>query len=382
MELKQFFYKTLIVIVTVAALYVLYQVRGILMLFFGAVLFASTVRPIAVKLSARGVPPILSILGIYLVFLGVLLGIGSFLFPALVASAQDLVRSQTTILLSIENTVDRIQEMILGQPVQVPIVRLDELETYLTQIQTSLQEHLQSIFFDSVRIVSEALILFVMALYWFSERDKMEALALKMLPLRHREKFVNIFGEIETALGAYVRGQSILIITVGIFSFVALALLGVRSAIVLAIFAALMEAIPLIGPFLGAIPAILIALLDSPEKAIAVTIAFVIIQQIEAQVLVPKVMERQVGLSPLFVLLAITSGNLLGGLYGAVVAIPIAAALKIIVREFVVAPTVEARKFPVTEDGAVLLAEGPEETAPREMPEPTPPTTPTILTAK
>jgi predicted PurR-regulated permease PerM len=381
MELKSFFYKTLIVIGTLTAVYVLYQVRGILLLFFGAVLFASTVRPIALKLSERGIPPLVSILVIYLVFLGALAGVASVLFPALLANAQELLNSQTAILFAIERSIQRLQEMVTGQPVLFPLVRFSELQAQLTEFQTALQEHYQAILFDGVRLTSEALILFVMAFYWFIERDRVEELALKMLPRRHREKFVSIFGEIETTLGAYVRGQSILVITVGIFSFIALSLLGVRSAIVLAVFAALMEAIPLIGPFLGAIPAILIALLDSPEKAIAVTIAFIVIQQIEAQVLVPKVMERQVGLSPLFVLLALTSGNLLGGLLGAVVAIPIAAALKIMLREFIVRPTLEARKFPVTEDGAVLLDESAAETEPVETPE-TPQSASTIAVAK
>jgi predicted PurR-regulated permease PerM len=178
--------------------------------------------------------------------------------------------------------------------------------------------------------------------------------------------------QVETTLGGYVRGTSILCITVGIFTFIVLSLLGVRSALMLAVFAALMEAIPMIGPFLGAVPAILVALLDSPQKALFVTIAFIIIQQIEAQILVPKVMERQVGLSPLLVLLALTAGNLLGGLIGAVVAIPIAAALMILFREMIVTPTVKAREFPVV-DGAVLLDDSIEETAEPQEPSESPP---------
>lgn len=372
MELKPFFFKTLIVIGTVAALYALYQVRSILILFFLAVLFASTVRPIVLKLAERGVPAVLSILAIYLGVLGGLTALIIFLLPTLLTSLTDLFNSQTVILQSVEETIQRLLAVAFnGTPVRIPLPSVAELQKYITDFQSSSQTDVQAMIFDGVRVVSEALILFVMAFYWFSERDHLEELALKMLRLRHREKFISIFREIETTLGAYVRGQTILCVTVGIFSFASLSILGVRSALVLAVVAALMEAVPMLGPFLGAIPAILIALLDSPEKALLVTVAFIVIQQIEAQVLVPKVMERQVGLSPLFVLLAITSGNLLGGLLGALIAIPIVAAIKIIVREFIISPTVEARKFPIMEGGAVLLDE--EETPPP----PTPPTQPT-----
>lgn len=372
MELRQFFYKTLIVVGTIATLYVLFQVRSILLLFFGAILFASTVRPIARTLSSRGVPPLVSILVIYVGFLASLVGIAVLIVPSILMAFQDLLKSETAIVVGIETVVQRIQNLVLaGAGTQPPLLRASDLLRYIDDIQAASQARVQETLVGGVVVLSEALILFVMALYWFTERDRLEELALKMLRLKHRERFISIFGEIETTLGAFVRGQLILSLTLGVFTFVVLSLLGVRSPLALAVFAALAELIPMVGPIIGAVPAILIALMDSPEKALLVALAFVLIQQIEAQVLVPKVMERQVGLSPLFVLLAITSGNLLGGLGGALIAIPIAAALKIILREFVIAPTVEARKFPVMEDGAVLL----DDTSPAPLSPPAPPAT-------
>lgn len=369
MELRQFFFKTLIVVGTIATLYVLFQVRSILFLFFGAILFASTVRPIARTLSSRGVPPLVSILVIYIGFLASVVGIFLLVVPSILTAFQDLLKSETTIVVGIETVVQRIQNLVLaGASSQPPLLRATDLQHYIADIQTASQMRAQETLVGGVVFLSEALILFVMALYWFTERDRLEELALKMLRLKHRERFISVFGEIETTLGAFVRGQIILSLTLGVFAFVVLSLLGVRSALALAVFAALAELIPMIGPIIGAVPAILVALMDSPEKALLVTLAFVLIQQIEAQILVPKIMERQVGLSPLFVLLAIISGNLLGGLGGALIAIPIAAALKIIVREFLISPTVEARKFPVMEDGAVLL----DDTSPAPTPEPTP----------
>jgi predicted PurR-regulated permease PerM len=193
MELRQFFFKTLILIGTIVALFTLYQVRSILLLFFGAILFASTVRPIVTKLSERGVPALVSILVIYLVFLASLIGMVIILFPTLLTSMQDLVNSQTAILQAIEEVLLRIQTLALnGSEAQVPILRVTELQRYLTEFQASAQENFQAILLDGFRFVSEALILFVMAFYWFTERDHLEQLALRMLRLRHRERFLRL----------------------------------------------------------------------------------------------------------------------------------------------------------------------------------------------
>ncbi len=363
-DLRQFFYKTLIVISTLIGIYLLFEVRSILLLFFGAVLFASTIRPAVVTLQERRVPPLISILVIYLGSLLGIAGIISILFPTFLLSLQDLLKSQTSIFSALDQALQRIEFFASnGAGFQLPLPTVADLQNQLTQIQGSVQSNFDAYLLDGFRAVSEAVILFVLAFYWLTERDRFEEIGTRMVPLRHRERFISIVNEIELTLGAFVRGQTALCLTVGVMAFVALSILGVRSALVLATFAAVTEAIPFIGPILGAIPALLVALTQSPEQALFVGIAYLIIQQLESQLLVPKIMEHQVGLSPLFVLLALTAGNLLGGIVGAVVAIPIAAALSILVRELVIHPTVEANKLPVVE-GAVLFTEpGSEELA-------------------
>lgn len=357
MELRQFFFKTLIVVGTLISLYLLFQVRSLLLLFFGAILFASTVRPLVSVLAGRGIPPILSILVTYIVFLGGIAAILIVLLPAFAVNVQDLLKSQTSILAGLELALQRIREAAMTSAgVDVPIPRVAELQNYLAQFQTGMQQNFQQFFLGGVQTLSEVFIMFILAFYWLTERDHLEEWGLKMAPLRARERIRILINEIETTLGAFVRGQTVLCLVVFALSFIALTVLGVRSALVLAVFAGVVEAVPMIGPILGAIPAILVALISSPEQAIFVAIAFLVIQQFENQILVPKVMERQVGLPPMFVLLAIAAGNLLGGLMGAVVAIPIAAAFKIIVKEFVITPTMEARKMP-TFEGAVLIAD-------------------------
>lgn len=357
MELRNFFYKLLIIAGVLIGLYILFQVRSLLLLFFGAILFASTIQPAVAVLKNRGIPPLASILVIYLAFLGLAIGMVAILFPSLFLSIQDLIQSQSRLTSSLEMVLAQLQGFISNAfGVRVPLPSVAELEKYVSDIQQGSQQGLDSYLFDGFRLGSEAVILFVLAFYWLTERGHFEEVGLRMIPLRHRDRFRGIFGDIEMTLGAFVRGQIILCATVGVLAFIALSVLGIRSAVLLAVFAAVAEAIPMIGPIIGAIPAILVALLYSPQQALLVAGAYLVIQQFESQVLIPKVMERQVGLSPLFVLLALTAGNVLGGIPGALVAIPIAAALRILARDLVIAPTVAANAFPVVE-GAVLITE-------------------------
>ncbi|MGE5138888.1 MAG: AI-2E family transporter [Rudaea sp.] len=358
MELRQFFFKTLIFIGTLAGLYVLYSVRGTLLLLFGAILFASTIRPVVTFLKSRGVPTIVSALGSYLAFLIAVAVMLVVFVPALLSGVDELLRSQYYIFAVIADLLQRAQSLTAdGTGFRLPVPDAATLQQQVTNLQTTAQGNFQTYLVGGFSAVTQTLFLFVMSFYWLTERDRIERVGARMVPINQRERFLSIFNQIETTLGAYVRGQTILCVTVGVLAFVALSVLDIRMALMLAVFAGIAEAIPMLGTIIGAVPAILLALTESPEKAIMVGIAYLVSQQLEAQLLVPKVMERQVGLSPLLVLLALTAGDLLAGILGALVAIPILAALQILLRELVIEPTVEANKFPVVEGGAVLLTD-------------------------
>src|SRR6185295_1019057 len=132
----------------------------------------------------------------------------------------------------------------------------------------------------------------------------------------------------ETRLGMWVRGQLILMSAIGVATGVTYSLLGLPSALLLGLIAALTEAIPIIGPLLGAIPAVLVAATVSPELAIIVAGVYVVIQLIEGSVLVPLVMRNSVGISPLLILLSLLIGGAVAGLVGAFLAVPVAASLE------------------------------------------------------
>lgn len=357
MSNQSVFVKTLIVVGTLFGLYALFQMRYLITILFVAILFASTIRPIVSVLERRGLPPGASILLVYLV---TLLGLGSvisFILPSIIARFFELVNSESQIIQTTLSVWRQVSLMAWNQfTVSLPTINENDVAVRIQQARELASQRLVELWPLTFESLSNLVLLFTMAFYWLTERDRLERLGLRMVPSRHRERFHTIFCEIEYTLGAYVRGQGVMIITVGFFSFAGLTLLGIPYVPLLAAFAGLMEAIPIVGPVIGAVPALIVTAITAPEKIIFVLFLYVLIQQIESAVLVPKVMERQVGLRPLIVILALAAGNLLGGLTGALLAISLTAALQILTRELIIEPTVQANQ-PVKVEGAVLVGE-------------------------
>jgi predicted PurR-regulated permease PerM len=185
----------------------------------------------------------------------------------------------------------------------------------------------------------------LLAFYWTIEGSRLKQAMLFLLPVERRDAGRELVADVEAKLGQYVVGQALLMLVVGAMSFVAYLLIRLPYALVLAIIAGILEAVPLIGPGLGAIPAALVAYADEPTKVIWVLVATLVIQQIENNLLVPRIMSRTVGVNPLVTLLAFIALGSLFGIAGAIAAIPIAAVAQLLLNRFLLNPdaTTEAK---------------------------------------
>jgi predicted PurR-regulated permease PerM len=172
---------------------------------------------------------------------------------------------------------------------------------------------------------------FLLAFYWSLDGERMKRSLLLLIPLERRSAARDMVADMEAKVGAYAFGQAILCGAIGLMALVAYLLLGLPYALVLAMFAGLMELLPVIGPVLGALPAVIIGLTISPTTAVWVIVATLIIQQLENSVLVPRIMNRAVGVTPLVTLLALIAFGSLFGIAGAIVAIPLAAVLQLLI---------------------------------------------------
>ena len=190
--------------------------------------------------------------------------------------------------------------------------------------------------------------------YWLVEHARLQRFALAFLPEERRADVRATWNEIEARLGMWLRGQLILMVTIGIATAVACMALGVPGALLLGIISAVTEAIPLVGPLLGAIPAVVMAATVSPQLALTVAVVYLVLQLIEGNVLVPLLMRHSVGISPFLVVLSLLIGGAVAGVLGAFLAVPVAAAVELMVEHL------QARDEPVAQ-APMAMSDEPED---------------------
>ena len=184
--------------------------------------------------------------------------------------------------------------------------------------------------------------------FWLTEHARLQRYALAFFPKHRRARARDVWNNAETRLGMWVRGQLILMGTLGLGTGIAYTVLGVPSAILLGLLSALFEAVPIVGPLLGAIPAVVVAATVSPELALQVAVVYAILQFIEGNVLVPIVMRNTVGISPFLVIFSVLAGAAAGGFVGALLAVPIAATAEVLLEGL------QAREVPVAQDPTTI----------------------------
>jgi predicted PurR-regulated permease PerM len=305
-------------------LWLLWYLRNVIIILFVVALLVAAFSPTVERLYKKKVPRILSVL---LIYLGVAL-----LFALM-------------IYLIVPPVTLQIKEFTHNLPVFIekasPIY--SQFKEYLPAFQQSLEHITSTLNKLTTNLWSAALTLFgglisfvtilVLTFYILIGKESIESVLISFLPWDHKDRIIRVFQRVGKKIGAWVRGQLILCLIIALATSIILAILRVPYALILAILAGMLEIIPTIGPILSAIPAILLALTISPMTAFIVAICYLGVQQLESQILVPKIMGKAVGLSPVIVIIALLVGAKLFGIAGAVLAIPIAAAIQVLVSE-------------------------------------------------
>lgn len=174
----------------------------------------------------------------------------------------------------------------------------------------------------------------VITFYYLMEKAFIRRLVIDQLDPRRQPRVDRIWQDVEHKVGGWMRGQLLLCLIIGTIATVSYGILDVRFWPLLGLWAGITEIIPIVGPWIGGVPAVIVALTQGTDKAILVAIVIVGMQSLENWVLVPRVMKGAVGLTPLTVFLAILAGTQFMGITGAVLAIPIAAAIQVILSDY------------------------------------------------
>lgn len=323
-----------VVIGMVASAAVAYLLLDILLLLFIGIVVAAALQPWHAVLCRWGVPKGVAVLLIYL-FLLVGLGaiaivvgpvlveqVGTFVagVPGTYASARSYLQASGTGLLH-----------FLGQRIP-PFERLQDLTAMAPQLFQGTLGLTASI----VKLPAYFVTVLAIGFYWTLEVPRFERLVLSLLAVERRPRALNVWHEIESKLGGFIRGQLLAMLFIGTASALGYALIGLPNVLALAVLAGLLEAVPLIGPALAVAPAILFALPSGLHTVILVVGFAMLLQGFENNVLIPRIMRRAVGVSALVGLLAILAFGTLYGIAGVLIAIPMTAVIQVLLDTLVV----------------------------------------------
>ncbi len=315
--------KTILIIV---GLYAAYYIRDILVLLFVVVLLAVALEPGISKLSSWRIPRVIGILTVYsLLFLVVGLSV-YLILPPLVSQLGDLANN-------IPSYVGRLSDVQLSQGTLATQKILDSAVQGLSNLSGGVFSAVATVFGG----IFSMLTVLTLTFYLLLDEGGMRRAFIETLPLRQREKTADMLHKIGIKLGNWLRGQLSLMLIVGVATGVGLGILGVPYALALGLLAGLLELIPVIGPIIAGLVAVLIAFTSGAMvwQLIAVVALFVLVQQLENQVLVPKIMNKAIGVSPIVIIVAILIGGKILGLGGAMLAIPVVTVLSVISSEYI-----------------------------------------------
>jgi len=287
-----------------AFIWLILQIRDILFLLFISFIIMSVLRPFVEFFEKYKIPRALSILFLYIVvfgFFGVSLGS---MFPALI--------SQTTKFIS---DLPRYVNLLN------PYLQID-IKSITSQL-APIGENLVKVTVEVFSNIVTLLMVLIFTFYLLLERKYIEQHLGNLLDIKTSRKIIEMLEAVEISLGSWLRGQLLLMGIISFLTYFGLLFLRIDFALPLAIIAGLFEIIPVVGPIISAVPAVLVAFTVSPFLGLAVAALYFIIQQLENHLLVPIVMNRTVGLPPLIVIVSLMIGSRLAGIAGAILSIPI-----------------------------------------------------------
>ena len=334
---------TLLIVVGVFAF--LYAVRDILGPFLWGLVTAYVVSPIArwVQIKTRLRRGFVIVI-LYLIFFGLMIGAGVALVPLLVDQLADLAGDIPGIMSSLQADIDGVARLILGQPLNLEATDLDP-QILINKLVGNLQDVVSFLTRQALPALVGAadaifrLVIYMMSTFYFlMESGRMLRAVPNLFPRQYRPEIWQLMRRINRVLGKYVRGQLLLILIMSVTVFIVLTILRVKYSLILALMTGILEAVPVIGAVVSTTTVAIIALVQPTTPfgwsnwtlLIVIVAIFITLRQIEDNIVIPSVMGKLINLHPLLVLFSLFSGQALAGVTGLLLAIPAAAALRLI----------------------------------------------------
>ncbi|MFC6464618.1 AI-2E family transporter [Marinilactibacillus sp. GCM10026970] len=304
-----------------------------------ALLLYYLLNPIVDFLESKKIKRLWGVSILYVVIIAVIGILIGTLIPLLRGQFESLVENFPSFVEMISNTVSGwAANLPFGQDVDTFI---EQGESFVADIPNNISEYLNSglsgvsSFVSSVTNVVVTLITFPLILFFLlKDEKKMSKAVLSAVPPKWREDLLRVSSEINSQVGAYIKGQLIIATSIGVMMFIGFSIIRLDYAIVLAIAAGFLSIIPYVGPTLSFIPAFVIAVIDSWQMVFLLILVWMVVQFIDGNLIEPNVMGKQLNVHPLTIIIVLlVIGDLLG-IFGLIFGVPIYAILKVIVVHF------------------------------------------------
>jgi predicted PurR-regulated permease PerM len=314
------------------AFVVLYLLRDFLGAFVLGAAIAFLIQPGIVRLMDIGLPRIVAILVIFVAIIVSLAGLVLLVVPLGINEVSQLQQQAPSLAAAAQDRINSLQ----GSPIEVFGIKIDLKDTTET-VNAHLKEYLLGQFGNAVSIgltalttLLQILLMFIVAFLLALDAPAIKRSMRRIVPNDYRHDFDLIWRKIRKMLYAYMRGQLIIAALIGVLSGITCAAFGLEDPVALGLVAGITALIPYLGPFIGAVPAILVALAADPFKALLIAIAYFVISNVILNFVYPKIVGDAVRLPPVLVIVAFIAGFAWAGILGMFVAVPLAATLRIL----------------------------------------------------
>lgn len=313
-----------------AFLGLLYVIRDILALVFAALFLATLIRPAALYLEKRKIPKGVTVIFLYVLLFGFAVLCVSLVLPLILEQGTNLLQAASHSWQKVSGGFAALQDVTSRAGLS------DNFQNGLRSLEGQLSNFTQGVFATVTDVfggVVALAVVLVMAFYMVVQEEDARRAFHAFVPEEYQELISTILRQVQDKMGWWLLGQLALCVIIGLLYFVGLSVIGFDSALVLALFGGFTEFIPYLGPILGAIPILLVGAAISPVKALLGLIVVLLIQQLENHIVVPKVMQKAVGLNPLVSIVALLVGAKLFGIVGALLSIPVTTAVGVVLTE-------------------------------------------------
>lgn len=322
-----------IVIFILACFWALYEVRAILVPFLLGFILAYILVPLVDALEKFSFSRGLAIVLIYALFLGVTVIIVFFVLPILFVDFNEIIKIIPEYTRTLQSMFAYIQEEYSQFPIPISIRKVTDgtfirFEEATISYIKAIGDVLISLFSQSFNLILTP----ILGFYFLKEYNMFGGKALVFLPARYRAELISVGGEINKVIRKFIRGNLLVATIVGIMTTLGMSLIGMKFPFLLGIIVGITNIIPYFGAIISAILAFLLALLQSKWLAVYVLALMIFIQQIESSIISPKILGDSVGLHPIIIIFVLMVGGKIWGIIGLLIAVPVAAILKILVK--------------------------------------------------